>query len=266
MLGPYRLEATLGTGAMGVVYRAVHEPTGTTVALKVLKDLLADDDVYRGRFLREARVAAEVDNEHLVAITEAGEIDGRYYLAERYIDGRTLKERIAADGPLPVPDLLRIVAEIGQGLDALHRAGIVHRDVKPANVILNTDGRAALTDFGLAKGAAYTALTQAGEILGTLNYVAPELIRGEPASPATDIYALGCLVYECLTGSAPFIGNDLLQLTTAHLEQTPNDPAAGRDDVPQDLSWAALQALNKHPDARPRTARAYSHLLRASAG
>src|SRR5262245_42849192 len=167
-LGPYRIDAALGDGATGIVFRAKHERIERTVALKILRAELGDSDVFRKRFLREARVAAEVEHENLVPIVEAGEAGGRYYLAAHYVEGRTLEERLA-EGPFSLEELLRLVGEVGAGLDALHRRGLVHRDVKPSNVMLDTEGKALLTDFGLAKGPAYTVLTKPGHVLGTLD-------------------------------------------------------------------------------------------------
>ena len=264
-LGPYRLEAVLGEGAVGVVYRAARQADGGTVALKVLKRTLSQDEEYRRRFLREARVAKEVRHKHLVPILDAGETDGYEYLAASYVAGGSLEDRLRANGALPVADFLRLAADVGAGLDALHRAGLVHRDVKPANIMLAEDGRAALTDFGLAKGTAYTVLTKPGQVVGTLDYLAPELIRGGEAAPASDIYALGCVLFECLAGEPPFGGKSLFEVGAAHLGEEPPDPGAHRDDVPQALSWAVVQALAKDPSRRPPTATAYAHMLRMAA-
>jgi serine/threonine protein kinase len=264
-LGSYRLEARLGDGAMGVVYRAVRDPDGAIVALKVLRDELADDEVFRRRFTREAKAATEVEHRNLVRVLDAGESDGRFYLAARYVDGRSLADRLA-DGPLPLPGMLRLVAEVAGGLQALHERGLVHRDVKPSNVLLDADETAALGDFGLAKGRAYTVLTQPGQVLGTLDYLAPELIRGAPAGPASDIYALGCVAFECLAGTPPFAGRSVLQVGVAHLQEEPPDPVAGRSDVPSAVSWAVRRALAKEPDRRPQTALAFSRMLHVAAG
>ena len=189
-LGPYWLEALLGEGGMGLVFKAVRAGDGAVVALKVLKMDLTHDDVYRQRFVHEARSAAEVQDPHLVPILDAGEADGRDYLAVGFVDGRTLDETIAEEGPLPIEKTLGVAADMGAGLDALHGAGIVHRDIKASNIMLGQDGTAMLTDFGLAKGRAYTVLTKPGQVMGTLDYLAPELIRGQKAAPASDIYAI----------------------------------------------------------------------------
>lgn len=250
---------------MGVVHRAVREPDGETVALKILKRDLSADETYRRRFAREARAAAAVKNKHLVPILDAGEAEGRYYLASAYAPGGSLADRLELEGALSVRDTVRIAAGVGGGLDALHRAALVHRDVKPSNVMFDTSGSAALTDFGLAKGPAYTVLTRPGEVMGTVDYLAPELIKGGGATPASDLYALGCTVYECLAGAPPFAEKSLFELTAAHLEERPPDPRGRRPDLTEQLAWAVLQALAKEPGARPPTATAYAHMLRLAA-
>jgi serine/threonine protein kinase len=264
-VGAYRLEERLGEGGMGVVYRAVREPEGDEVALKVLRAELSADETFRRRFVHEARAAGEVRHKHLVPITEAGEVDGRPYLAVAFVRGRTLEQRLA-DGRLPIPDVVRVVAHVASGLDALHNAGIVHRDVKPSNVIIDESGSANLTDFGLAKGRAYTVLTKPGMVMGTLDYLAPEMLRGAEATGASDIYALGCLAFECTAGRAPFADKSMFDLASAHLNLEPPDPCANRDDAPEGLSWAIVQALAKDPDKRPPTATAYAHLISFAAG
>jgi serine/threonine-protein kinase len=264
-LGRYRLEALLGEGAVGVVFRAAREPDELTVALKILRRTLSESEVFTARFLREARVARELEHRNLVSVLDAGEVDGRYYLAMQHVPGRSLEDRLERDGPLPIEDALRIVADVAAGLDALHGRGLLHRDVKPSNVMLDREGTAMLTDFGLAKGPAYTVLTKPGEVVGTLDYLAPELFRGEGASPASDLYALGCVAYACLTGAPPFASESILQIAVAHLGKDPAEPRSLRPDLPESLSRAVLQAIAKDPGARPKTARAYAlALLRAA--
>jgi serine/threonine protein kinase len=264
-LGPYRLEEQLGEGGMGVVFRARHEEGGETVALKVLRAELGEDEMYRRRFLHEARAAAEARHGSLVAIRDAGEHEGRYYLATDYVDGRTLEQRIEQDGQLPLEDVLRLAAEIGSGLDALHARDVIHRDIKASNVLLGRGGTAFLSDFGLAKGRAYTVLTKPGEVMGTIDYLAPELIRGEPATPATDIYALACTIYECVSGTTPFAHGSAFQVGLAHLQEDPPDPGGARDDWSPALTEALLQGLEKDPARRPATATEYAIALRAAA-
>ena len=265
-LGEYRIEEQLGEGAMGCVYRARREGSDEVVALKVVRVELAADDRYRQRFLHEARAASEVAHRHLVKVLDAGEVEGRQYLAMRFVRGRMLEQHITDDGPMPVEEIVRIASEIGGALDALHAVGLIHRDIKASNILLDEDagGAAALTDFGLAKGTGYAELTRPGQIVGTLDYLAPERIRGEQASPASDIYALGCVVYECVAGLPPFGSKGMMEVAFAHLEEEPADPCLNRPDLPSGFGVAVNTALAKDPAERPRTANAYTDLLRAA--
>jgi serine/threonine-protein kinase len=251
----------LGEGATGAVYRAVRGDDGLEVALKVLKQALAQDKTYLARFRREARVATEVQHRNLVPVLEFGEDRGLVFMATEFRDDGSLADLIAADGRLPVADCARLAAEIAAGLGALHHHGIVHRDVKPSNVMLDRARASALTDFGLARGYAYTVLTRPGQVLGTLDYLAPELIEGKEATPASDVYALGCLVYECVTGMPPFSEGGIFEVAVAHMEQDPPDPRTFRDTLSDDFAWALLRALQKDPAERPPTATSYAHIL-----
>ena len=262
-LGPYVLETVLGEGAIGVVFRAAADD-GSVVALKILRTELSRDDVYRRRFAREARIASVVRHRHLVPILDLGEARGYRYLAVEYVDGGSLRDRLDTEGSLAIDASIELVAQVGSAIDALHAQGIVHRDVKPSNVMLDAHGRAAVTDFGLAKGPAYTVLTTPGHVMGTLDYIAPELIRGEGSGPPGDIYALGCMVYECLSGSPPFGDRHVLDVVNAHLEGTPADLSERRPDVPLALADVIAGAMAKQPDERPRTGIAFAHLLRAA--
>ncbi len=262
-LGPYALAEQLGRGRVGIVFRA-HGPDGE-VALKVLHAEVAADPEYRRRFEREGEVASAVAHPHLVPVLDRGEADGMPYLAAPYIRGGSLADRLER-GPLALEELVRVVRHVASGLDALHRARVLHRDVKPSNVMLAEDGTAALGDFGLARGDTHTLLTQEGLVAGTADYLAPEAIRGDPVGPRADVYALGCLAYACATGSAPFAGARTIAATCrAHLLEEPGDPAALRPDLPPPLADALLTALTKEPERRPATATAYALLLRAGA-
>ena len=264
-LGPYLLESQLGEGGMGIVFKAVHEPSGDIVALKVLRRELSHDDTYRRRFSHEARAAQAVRHRHLVPVLEEGEFDGRTYLAVGYVEGRTLEDRIQAEGPLPVDDILVLSYQVATALDALHHQELVHRDIKPSNIMLDAQGDAWLTDFGLAKGRAYTVLTKPGQVMGTLDYLAPELIRGDQATPASDMYALGCVLYECLSGQPPFAEKSVFQVGVAHLEEEPPDPASTRSEISPEFTWALMRALEKDPGRRPPTGVGYAQMLRVAA-
>jgi serine/threonine-protein kinase len=263
-LGPYRLEEVLGEGGVGIVFKAVREPDNAVVALKVLRAELARDETYRRRFAREGRIAASLSHPHLVPVVDAGEAEGHAYLAARYVEGVSLAE-LLEEGPLPLSGVLGVAAEIATGLDFLHREGLVHRDVKPWNILVDASGSSFLTDFGLAKGAAATVLTKPGHVVGTLDYLAPEVIKGSPAGPPADIYALGCVTYECIAGRPPFGNGSFVETTLAILEDEAPDPCAGRDDMPPGIAFAVLRALAKRPADRPPTAAAFALMLRISA-
>jgi serine/threonine protein kinase len=261
-IGPYRLGPLIGEGAVAEVYEAVREPDGERVALKVLRHELSADRTYVARFGHEARSAREVHNRHLVPVLDAGESDGLLWLACELVSGPTLEERIHSEGTLPIRETIRVAAEVGAGLDALHRGGLIHRDVKPANIVLDADGSARLADFGLAKGEAYTVLTRTGLFVGTIDYVAPELVQGNPATAASDVYGLGALVYTCLAGRPPFGELGMVQAVLAIVNDDPPDPFTGRADGSETLLWAVLRALAKNPAERPPTGTAYAHMLR----
>ena len=257
-VGEYVLEAELGRGALGTVYRG-RRADGRVVAIKTFDPSLAADDTFRARLAREARVASEIRDRHLVELVDQGEADGRPFLVFEYLSGGSLAERLAG-GPLTANVMLDLVASVAAGLDVLHRAGVVHRDVKPSNILFRDGGSAALTDFGLAKGTALTVLTRHGQVLGTLDYLAPELLRGGEATRASDVYALGCVAFECLAGRPPFGDRSLFGVGTAHLEDDPPRPPAHAE-----LGRALLTALEKDPARRPPTATMYAHMLTAAA-
>jgi serine/threonine protein kinase len=265
-VGVYALVEFLGEGAAGVVFRARRAGDGREVALKLLKQELAQDKLFRQRFARESHLAAQVRHPHLVPVLDSGEAAGRYYLASEYVAGGSLAERLSDQEPLGLDEIVRSACELASALDALHMLGVIHRDVKPSNVMLGPEGAVALTDFGLARARASTALTRPGQLLGTIGYAAPELILGQAASPAVDVYALGCTIYECVAGEPPFSDRSFFQVGLAHLQETPANPAAGRSDIPSEFGAAVCQALEKEPQRRPGSAGAYATALVAAAG
>jgi len=249
---------------MGAVYRAIRASDRETVAVKVLSAELADDKVYARRFEREGRVARGLDHPHLVPVLDTGFDCGHRYIVTRYVEGESLAVVLAREGVLSTGRLVRLAAGVGSALDAVHRTGLVHRDLKPANVLIDLRGRGLLTDFGVARGAADTVLTAPGRVVGTVDYLAPELIQGRPAGPASDIYALGCVVFECLAGEPPFAAaTGFSEACLAHLQSEPPDLRTRRPDASPALLWASLQALAKDPEDRPATGGAYARLLRA---
>ena len=263
--GAYRVEGLLGEGAMGAVYRARRSGGDDDVALKIIKAEFAADEQYRQRFLHEARAAATVEHPHLIGVVDAGEIDGRQFLAMHVASGQSLATRIAAQGPLSAAETVRLAEEIGGALDALHAVELIHRDVKPANIVLrDQEAGAALTDFGLAKGTGYADLTADGQVVGSLDYLAPERIRGEPALPASDVYALGCVLLECLSGRPPYGGGGMVKTLFGHLESDPPDPSAERPELGAAFGAAVVVALAKDPAERPASGGEYASSLVAA--
>jgi serine/threonine-protein kinase len=264
MLGGYRLDQFIGEGGMGKVFRATAVVDGRQVALKVLRVELCDDENFLHRFRREAHAATQVRHPNLTRVLDAGEADGRQYLALEYVEGETLESRIARTGRLPLAIVLGIMSQIAPALDTLHTQGLVHRDLKPSNILLTHEDAAFLTDFGLVKGPADRALTLPGHVVGTIDYLAPELVRGEAATPSSDLYALGCIVFECLAGHPPFADRDPAQVSIAHLREQPSD-LADEVGVTPAVSLAVLRALEKNPSHRARTAGEYAAALHAAA-
>ena len=264
-VGPYRVESLLGEGGMGRVYRAV-APDGEVVALKVVKAQLARDDVFRRRFEREAGAAARVAHPNVVPVIDRGEHEGVPYMAQKFITGGSLEDRIKQEGSLSLGESLDLCTQVADGLDALHAVGLIHRDVKPGNILLDDGGRAYITDFGLMKDREASVLTRPGQALGSMDYMAPEQIRGEEVTARSDVYALGCVMIECLTGKPPFADRQGMRILWAHLQEEPPDPCTGRTDLPSDVGWAVTRALEKEAEKRPPTATAYAHMVRVAAG
>jgi serine/threonine protein kinase len=264
-VGPYRIESVLGVGGMGHVYRAVG-PGGEAVALKLVKADLAKDTVFRKRFDREARIAQEVSHRHVVPVLDQGEHEGVPYLAQKFVGNGTLEDAIKKTGTVDVATAVRVCGQIAEGLDALHAKGLFHRDVKPANILLDTDGTAYITDFGLAKDSQGSLLTRPGQALGSLDYMAPEQIRSEEVSAATDVYALGCVMYECLCGAPPFADRQGMRVLWAHLQDPPADPRSKNPELPAEVAATIMRALEKDVAARPQSASEFARDLAAAAG
>ena len=216
--GGYRIESLVARGGMGVVYRALDISLQRPVALKLIAPELAEDERFRSRFLMEPRLAASLDHPSVVPIYEAGEREGRLYLVMRWVEGTDLRRLLDADGKLDPQRTIATLMQVADALDATHRRGLVHRDVKPANILLDEDGHAYLTDFGITKHIEGDS-PDGGRIAGTIDYLAPEQIRGEELDGRTDGYALACVLYECLAGSPPFRRPSESQALWAHLRE-----------------------------------------------
>jgi serine/threonine protein kinase len=254
----YRIEALVGRGGMGAVYRAEEEGLGRKVALKVIAPELAQDERFRERFLRESRIAASLDHPHVIPIYQAGEEDGVLFLAMRYVEGSDLAKVVAEDGALEPKRAVELLSQIAEALDAAHEKGLVHRDVKPSNVLIaEAAGRehCYLGDFGLTKRTgSLSGVSVAGEIVGTLEYVAPEQITGDPLDERSDVYSLGCVLYECLTGQSPFPRATDVALLWAHVHEEPTPPSQARPELPKELDTVLTRALAKEPGRRYRSA------------
>src|SRR5437773_3882136 len=247
--GRYKILRKLGAGGMANVYLAEDQELGRRVAIKILNERHANDEQFVERFRREAKNAAGLSHPNIVSIFDRGEAEGTYYIAMEYLDGRTLKELLVRNGPTPVPIAIDYARQILSALSFAHRNGIVHRDIKPHNIVVGADGRLKVTDFGIARSGA-SQMTEAGSIVGTAQYLSPEQARGAPVDPRSDIYSLGVVLYEMLTGKVPFSGDTPVEIAMKHLSQVPEPPSKLRDGIPHDLDAVVMRALAKDPDQR----------------
>jgi serine/threonine protein kinase len=264
-VGPYEVKGPLGEGGMARVYRAAG-PDGEEVALKLVRAELAVEDMFRKRFAREVQTAIRIDHPHVVPVLESGVHEGVPYMAQRLIRGGSLQDKLKAEERLELETAVTICLQVAKGVGALHEHGLIHRDLKPANVLLDEEGCAYVADFGLAKDPQASLLTKPGQAVGSLDYMAPEQIRGEQVAPSADVYSLGCVMFELLVGRPPFADRQGMQVLWAHLQDEPPDPCALRDDLPKGLTWAINRALEKEPENRPETATAYARMVQVAAG
>jgi subtilisin-like proprotein convertase family protein len=252
--GTYRIESALGRGGMSVVYLAEDPRLARRVAIKVLAPELADDETFRNRFIRESQLAAGLDHPNIVPVYEAGEVDGRLFIAMRYVKGIDLRSMIARDGRLTPDRTARLVRPVAGALDAAHRRGLVHRDVKPANILIALDQdeeHPYLSDFGLTKHtSSKSGLTKTGTFMGTVDYVAPEQIQGAVVDGRTDEYSLACVVYQCLTGAVPFDKETEVATLFAHLQDPLPKVSAGRSDIAEDLDEVVARGMAKDREER----------------
>src|SRR5256884_4292493 len=242
--GRYRIVRKLGTGGMADVYLAEDQELGRRVAIKILNDRHAADDSFVERFRREAKNAAGLSHPNIVSVYDRGTAEGTYYIAMEYLDGRSLKELIVSRGPAPVKTSVEYARQILAAVGFAPRHGIVHRDIKPHNVLVGPEGRLKVTDFGIARSGA-SQMTEVGSIIGTAQYLSPEQARGAPVDQTSDLYSLGVVLYELLTGQVPFTGDTPLEIAMKHLSEPPKAPSELRPDVPHDLDMVVLRALGK---------------------
>lgn len=265
----YRLEALIGHGGMSIVYRAQHLRLERTVALKLLTRELSQDESFRERFTRESRLAAALDHPNVIPIYEAGDVDGVFYIAMRYVGGSTLKQVLDAEGPLTPERTASIVSQVASALHAAHEdKGLVHRDVKPANILV-VPGHGAeggdhvyLSDFGIAKQRQAGGLTKTGMFVGTADYASPEQIEGRDLDRRADVYALGCVLYECLTGGPTYEKDSEVALMYAHLLEPPPAVTNKRPDLSPDVDAVVAKAMAKNADDRYSTAPEFAAAMR----
>jgi serine/threonine protein kinase len=261
--GRYRIERPLGHGGMASVYLGLDTELERQVAIKLLAENLAGDEDLRERFVREARLAARLSDPNIVSVYDAGEDDGRPYIVMEHVDGETFADLLARQGRLAPDEARELAAQAARGLAHAHEAGLVHRDVKPQNLILRRDGTVKIADFGIARAAEGTALTQAGTVLGTAAYLAPEQAMGEDVTAAADVYSLGAVLYELLTGRPPFEFESLADLAERQrrMEITPVRELA--PEVPPELEDVVMRCLARNPAYRPGSAGELASLLSA---
>jgi serine/threonine protein kinase len=251
--GNYRLLTLLGRGGMGEVWRAVDTASSREVALKVLQEHSADDRTYRARFLREAQAVAAISDPHVIPIHAYGDIDDRLYVDMKLVEGRDLQD-VISEGPLSVVRAVAIVEQVASALTAAHTAGLTHRDVKPSNVLIDSTDFAYLIDFGIAHAADATRMTSVGSTIGTWAYMAPERFSSDDVDPRSDVYALACVLYECLTGTTPFAGERFERQYAGHMSETPPKPSVHNSSVPTALDKVIAKGMAKKPEKRYRSA------------
>ena len=253
LAGRYDLVQIVGRGGMGVVYRSHDRVLSRTVAVKVLPQERADDPAWVARLAREARSAAGLSHPNIVSIFDTGVDAGTHFIVMEYVEGRNLSQMLS-DRPVALARAVRLSSQIASALGAAHRAGIVHRDIKPTNVMVDRSGSAKVLDFGIARAADSTTVTQTAVVVGSAPYMAPEVARGEPADQRSDIYSLGCVVYELITGTPPFTGEGPLAILHQHNAVRPRPPRELNPDVPAALDGLVLRMLAKESGDRPQSA------------
>jgi hypothetical protein len=260
----YRLVRMMGLGGMGTVWEAEDEILGRPVAVKVLSESLAAGERAVRRFEREAEASARLSGPHIAAVYDFGRSEGRPYMVMELVRGETLADRLTREGPLPPQEAARIATQVAEALEEAHAAGIVHRDVKPGNLMLTPAGDVKVMDFGIAAAAWAVRITTSGLVLGTPSYLAPEQAKGEKTTPASDVYALGAVLYEMVAGHPPFVAESPVAVALAHVREDPPPLHQVAEGVPPNLAAASMAALAKDPAERPASAAAFASMLRES--
>ncbi len=260
--GSYEIRSLIGIGGMGEVYSAYDTVRERTVALKLLRTDVAADPSYQDRFRRESRIAARLQEPHVIPVHDFGEIDGVLYIDMRLVEGPSVKDELRVNGALPPARTVSIITQVAAALDAAHANGLVHRDIKPENVLLTPDDFAYLVDFGIAYGGGEATVTKTGLVIGSCAYMATERLSGKPGGPASDVYSLTCLLHECLTGRAPFEAGDLRQVMSAHMFAPPPRPSVVRRGISPAFDDVVAKGMAKNPADRYASA---GELARAAA-
>ena len=262
--GRYRLLGKLGFGGMATVYLAEDGTLGRNVAIKILAERYVSDEGFVERFRREAQAAARLNHPNIVAIYDRGEAEGTSYIAMEYLDGQTLKDVIRERGPMPPADAIDDALQILSAVGFAHQHGVVHRDIKPQNVMCASDGRLKVTDFGIARAGA-SQMTEVGSIIGTAQYLSPEQARGQQVGPQSDLYSVGIVLYEMLTGEVPFDGDSAVAIAMKQVSDQPLPPSRIVPTIPPSLEQVVLRALAKDPTLRYQTRRRHGRGSRAGA-
>jgi serine/threonine-protein kinase len=260
----YQLGELIATGGMGSVYRAMDTHLGRPVAVKVLKRVLADDATFLERFRREARAAAGISHQCVARVYDYGELSSEPFMVMELVDGDTLAQRIANQGRLPWAQAFAIAEQVASALSAAHAHGVIHRDVKPANILIDRSDRVKVTDFGIARAVRATTLTRPGMVLGSANYVAPEQAQGNPVGPAADLYSLGCVLFESVTGNTPYQGRSAVAIATQHVSSPVPDPRDQVPELPPPAAALIRRSLGKQPGDRFPDAAAMAGALAAT--
>ena len=261
----YEIKSVLGVGGMGVVYRAIDKELGEPVAIKTLKgDAMAADPALLQRFKDEIRLARKITHRNVVRTHDLGEVEGVYYITMEFVEGQSLKHLIQSRGQLPVNVTLTVGKQLCRALEVAHEQGVIHRDIKPQNIVVEPSGTLKVMDFGIARLATRTeGVTQAGMAIGTPEYMAPEQLLGDDVDFRADLYAAGCVIFECLTGRTPFVADSPITLVAKQLEETPSSPASLNGEVPESLAQLVLKSLSKDRELRPASAAAFHDALDA---
>ncbi|MGH2663399.1 MAG: Stk1 family PASTA domain-containing Ser/Thr kinase [Actinomycetota bacterium] len=264
--GRYEIDAPVGTGGMATVFRGTDTVLGRTVAVKLLADRFVRDEQFVTRFRREAQAAAGLNHPNVVSVYDTGDDGDAHYIVMEYVEGRTLADVLRDEGAVSPIQAVAIVDQVTRALEAAHEQGLVHRDVKPGNILLTDGGAVKVTDFGIARAATDETLTQTGIILGTASYLSPEQARGQAVDARSDIYSLGCVLFEMLTGQVPFTGDSAMAVAYQHVNENPEPPSRMRDDVPAELDEIVMTAMAKDPGHRYPTAGEFRKALLTTAG